>query len=135
MTRKLFVNIAVADLPRSISFFEALGFVFDPQFTDDSATCMIVNADAAFMLLTRDRFRDFTAKELGDPASSAQAIYCLSADSRSEVDAVVDAALDAGATVHGAPQDHGFMYGRSFCDLDGHAWEVMWLDVAAAQAC
>jgi len=133
--RKLFVNVPVADLRRSIEFFSALGFSFDPQFTDEHATCMLVSDDAAFMLLTRSRFADFTAKPIADPTTAIQAIYCISADTRDDVDHVVDVALASGGAAANPAMDHGFMYGRSFYDPDGHLWEVMWMDVAAASTC
>jgi uncharacterized protein len=131
--RKLFVNIPVADLQRAIVFFEALGFSFNTQFTDASATCMLVGTDAYFMLLVRDRFAGFSGKPIGDPTSTTGSMFALSADSRSEVDALCDAAIAAGATRAVDAQDHGFMYGRSFYDLDGHHWEVFWMDPAAMQ--
>ena len=132
MTRMLFVNLPVQDLSRSVAFFTGLGFRFDEQFTDEQATCMVVSDAACVMLLARPFFATFTSKEVADAAASTEAILAVSAASRSEVDALVDAALAAGATAGQPPSDQGYMYGRSFHDLDGHAWEVMWMDPAAA---
>lgn len=129
--RKLFVNIPVADLQRSIEFFESLGFSFNPQFTDATATCMLVGEDAYFMLLTRDRFASFSKRPVGDPRRETNALLAFSVSSRAEVDDVVRRALAAGGTRAAEPQDHGFMYGWSFYDPDGHHWEVFWMDPAA----
>ena len=131
--RKLFVNIPVSDVQQSIRVFEALGFAFNRQFTDASGTCMLVGEDAYFMLLSRDRFRGFSKHPLGDPRQETNAIFALSAGSRDEVDAIVRKAVAAGGSHATDPQDHGFMYGWSFYDLDGHHWEVFWMDPAAVQ--
>jgi len=128
---KLFVNIPVGDLQRSITFFEALGFRFNPHFTDASATCMLVGEDAYFMLLTRDRFTGFSQRPLGDVRQQTNAMFALSVNSREAVDAMVQQAVAAGGSHAVAAQDHGFMYGRSFYDLDGHHWELFWMDPAA----
>ena len=128
---KLFVNIPVGDLQRAITFFEALGFRFNPQFTDATATCMLVGEDAYFMLLTRDRFEGFSKRPVGDARAETNAMFALSVDSRAAVDAMLEKALAAGGTHAAEPQDHGFMYGVSFYDLDGHHWEVFWMDPAA----
>ena len=125
---KLFVNIAVGDLQRSITFFEALGFAFNMQFTDATATCMLVGEDAYFMLLTRDRFTGFSKRPLGDPQAETNALFAVSVDSRAEVDEMVHKAVAAGGSYAVDPQDHGFMYGWSFRDPDGHQWEVFWMD-------
>ena len=126
--RKLFVNIPVSDVQRSIRFFEALGFSFNPQFTDASATCMLVGEDAYFMLLSRDKFKDFSKRPVGDPRTETNALFAISAGSREEVDEVVKKAVAAGGSHAADPQDHGFMYGWSFYDPDGHHWEVFWMD-------
>jgi predicted lactoylglutathione lyase len=131
MTRMLFVNLPVQDLARSVAFFTGLGFRFNEQFTDEKATCMVVSDTACVMLLARPFFASFTSKEVADAAASTEAILAVSAASRAEVDTLVDAALAAGATPSQQPSDEGYMYGRSFHDLDGHAWEVMWMDPAA----
>ena len=127
---KLFVNIPVSDLQRSIRFFESLGFAFNTQFTDATATCMLVGEDAYFMLLTRDRFRGFSNRPLGDACSETNALFAISVNSRAEVDEMVRKAVAAGGSHAVDPQDHGFMYGWSFYDLDGHHWEVFWMDPA-----
>ncbi len=128
---KLFVNIPVSDLQRSIVFFEALGFTFNTQFTDATATSMLVGEDAYFMLLTKERFADFIKRPMGDSRTETNALFALSVDSRAEVDAMVEKAIAAGGSHAAEPQDHGFMYGWSFYDLDGHHWEVFWMDPAA----
>ena len=131
-TRKIFVNLPVKDLDRSVGFFTALGFSFDPAFTDENATCMIVGEDAFVMLLVEDMLKAFTTKPVADATASTGAIVAVSACSREEVDELAEAALAAGAAPAGDPADHGFMYYRSFHDLDGHHWEVIWMDPAAA---
>jgi uncharacterized protein len=128
---KLFVNIPVGDLQRSITFFEALGFSFNPHFTDATATCMLVGEDAYFMLLTRDRFASFSKRPTGDARAETNALFALSVNSREEVDEMVRTAVAAGGSHALDPQDHGFMYGWSFYDLDGHHWEVFWMDPGA----
>ena len=128
---KLFVNIPVGDVQRSIRFFEALGFSFNPQFTDATATCMLVGEDAYFMLLGRDKFAAFSKRPAGDPRKETNALYALSVNSREEVDEMVRKAVAAGGSHAVEPQDHGFMYGWSFYDLDGHHWEVFWMDPSA----
>jgi hypothetical protein len=130
-SRKLFVNLAVEDLDRSVEFFGKLGFSFDPRFTDETATCMIVSEEAFVMLLVQDRFRDFTTKDLADPRTATEAIVALSAESREHVDELADAALAAGGSPANDPIDMGFMYGRSFQDPDGHLWELVWMDPSA----
>ena len=132
-SRLIFVNLPVKDLEASIGFFRSLGFEFDPKFTDDSATCMIVSEQAYVMLLERSRFEDFTVKPVADPAAATAAIVAVSAEDREGVDRFADAALEAGAAPANEPMDHGFMYGRSFHDLDGHLWEVIWMDQAAVE--
>lgn len=131
-SRKLFVNLAVENLDASVDFFTSLGFTFNPAFTDDKATCMIVSDEAFVMLLVRDRFTDFTTKALVDSTTHTEAILAYSVDSREQVDEVVDAALGAGGRPANEPMDHpGFMYQRSFQDPDGHLWEVLWMDPSA----
>ena len=130
---KLFVNIPVNDLQRSIQFFEALGFAFNQQFTDATATCMLVGEDAYFMLLETDRFAGFSKRPQGDSRAETSAIFALTADSREQVDALVKKAIAAGGSNAAEPIDHGFMYGWSFYDLDGYHWEVFWMDPKAIQ--
>jgi hypothetical protein len=130
-SRTIFVNLPVHDLKRSVEFFTRLGFEFDPKFTDESATCMIVSDKAFVMLLVESRFKDFARKPIGDAASSTEGIFALTAGSRAEVDELVNTALAAGGTRAADPMDHGFMYGWSFYDPDGHHWEVFYMDPAA----
>ena len=132
--RLIFVNVPVKDLPASTAFFRALGFDFDEKFTDKSCACMVVSEQSYVMLLAEARFADFTTKPIVDARASTEAILCVSAESREGVDAFADAALGAGATHANEPMDHGFMYGRSFQDLDGHIWEVMWMSPEAVEA-
>ncbi len=131
--RKLFVNVAVEDLDRSVAFFTKLGFEFDPRFTDESATCMIVGQGAFFMLLAKDRFAGFSPNPLCDPATHTEALFAFTADSREAVDELTETALASGGSPAADDQDHGFMYGRSFRDPDGHHFEVFWMDMEAAE--
>jgi predicted lactoylglutathione lyase len=133
MSRKLFVNIPVRDLKKSMEFFATLGFTFNPQFTDDKAACMVVSDEAYFMLLTETFFRTFTKRQPADTARSTEAMFALSCNSKAEVDEIVRKAIDAGGKHAMDPIDHGFMYGWSFYDLDGHHWEVLWMDPNAVQ--
>jgi predicted lactoylglutathione lyase len=128
---KLFVNIPVSDVQRSITFFEALGFAFNPQFTDPTGTCMLVGEDAYFMLLGKEKFASFSKRPQGDARKETNTLFAVGVDSRAEVDAMVQKAVGAGGSHAMEPQDHGFMYGRSFYDLDGHHWEVFWMDPSA----
>jgi predicted lactoylglutathione lyase len=132
-SRKVFINLPVNDLDKSVSFFTELGFTFDPQFTDDKATCMNLSDEAFVMLLVHDRFKDFTKKDLSDATRSTEVILALSAESREEVDELVGKALAAGGQPSNDKMDLGFMYGWSFQDLDGHLWEVMHMDPSAMQ--
>jgi len=132
-SRMLFPNLAVQDLDRSVAFFTELGFSFDPRFTDESATAMIVNEQAVVMLLVAERFKDFTKKELVDSTRQTETILAISAESREDVDAFADKALAAGGTPANDPMDLGFMYGRSFNDPDGHLWEIFWMDPSALE--
>ena len=128
---KLFVNLPVSDVQRSIVFFESLGFAFNAQFTDASATCMLVGEDAYCMLLEKARFATFSKRPIGDSRAETNALFTFSVNSRAEVDEMVKKAVAAGGSYAVEPQDHGFMYGWSFYDLDGHHWEVFWMDPAA----
>lgn len=132
-SRAIFVNVPVRDLPASTAFFRALGFGFDEKFTDDTAACMIVSDQAYVMLLTEPKFAEFTTKPVADARVSTEAILAVSAESREAVDAFADAALEAGASRAGQPMDYGFMYSRSFHDLDGHLWEVLWMSPDAVE--
>src|SRR3954469_20979272 len=130
--RMLFVNMPVADLERSKEFFAKLGFSFNPMFTDETAACMLVGEHAFVMLLSREKFAEFSKLPIADPTTHTLALYCFSVSSREEVDAVSAAALAAGGSEADGAEDFGFMYSRSFFDLDGHGWQVMWMDPAAA---
>jgi predicted lactoylglutathione lyase len=125
VARRIFVNLAVADLDRSVAFFRALGFGFDPQFTNANATCMIVSDSIFVMLLVQPFFQGFTGKTLCDAHAATEVIVCLGVESRTEVDDLVARAVAAGARTPMPPQDHGFMYQHGFEDLDGHLWELV----------
>ncbi|HEY4132858.1 MAG TPA: VOC family protein [Gemmatimonadaceae bacterium] len=129
--RKLFVNIPVTNLQRSIEFFEALGFTFNPHFTDGTASSMIVGEDAYFMLLTHDKYMSFSKRPYSDPKTYSNALYTITANSREEVDQIVKTAIAAGGAAAGEPTDYGFMYDWSFYDLDGYGWGVFWMDPSA----
>ena len=133
MSRLIFLNLPVRDLDASKEFFGKLGFAFDPKFTDETATCMIVSEQAFVMLLTEQKFAEFTKKGVADADRATEAIVAVSAESRDEVDQLADTALGASATAANDPLDMGFMYSRSFSDLDGHLWEVVWMDPAAVE--
>jgi len=130
--RALFVTLPVADVERSKAFFAQLGFGFDPAFSDETAACMKVGEHASVMLGGRDTFAELSHRPVGDPATHALALFCFSVSERDDVDAVAEAALAAGGAEADGPEDHGFMYTRSFFDLDGHGWQVMWLAPAEA---
>jgi predicted lactoylglutathione lyase len=131
--RKLFVNLPVHDLKRSMDFFAGLGFSFNPQFTDEKAACMIVNEDAYFMLLMAPFFQTFTHRELCDTSRHTEGLFALSCESRGEVDALVKKALETGGKAAMPPIDMGFMYSGSFYDPDGHHWEVLFMEPQALQ--
>jgi uncharacterized protein len=131
-TRKLFVNLAVQDLNRSKAFFSRLGFEFNPKFTDENAACMVISEDAYVMLLVQKYFKTFTKRELCDPNKQVEGLFALSCSSRAEVDELVKKAVASGGKHALEAKDHGFMYGWSFYDPDGHHWEVMWMDPKAA---
>jgi uncharacterized protein len=133
MSRLTFVNLPVQDLTKSVEFFTRLGFEFNPAFTDEKATCMVVSDKAFVMLLVQPFFATFTTKDVTDPTTHTGVIMGVSADSRAEVDALVERALELGGGIAKEPTDEGYMYGRSFYDLDGHAWEVIWMDAASVQ--
>ena len=130
---KMFTNIAVKDLHKSIEFFTQLGFSFNPQFTDDNGTCMIVGEDAYVMLLTENFFKRFTKKELADTTIYTEVIMAISADSKESVDTLVDTALSAGAKPSNESSEQDSMYTRSFQDIDGHLWEVIYMNPAAIE--
>ena len=133
MARMIFLNLPVSDLPRATAFYEAVGAVKNLQFSDHTASCMVFSDTIYVMLLTHDKFRQFAPKAIADSRTTNEVLICLSADSRDAVDDVVGKAKGAGGNADPTPQhDHGFMYGRSFEDPDGHGWQVMWMDVEAA---
>jgi len=135
MSTQIFVNLPVRDLQRSIDFFDALGYPFDPQFTDENAACIVLDEDHVYaMLLTHEFFRKFTKKEVADATTSTEAILALGVDSRQAVDKLVDKALASGGIASNEPDDQGFMYSRSFQDPDGHLWEVLHVDMAQVNA-
>src|SRR5882757_1885330 len=135
MAKMIFVNLPVSDLPRATAFYEAIGAVKNEQFCDGTASCMVFSETIFAMLLTHEKFMQFSPKKIADTKTSCEVLICVSADSRAEVDDLVGKAHKAGGGVDPCPkQDYGFMYGRSFEDPDGHIWEVMWMDVAAANA-
>ena len=129
MHKQIYVNLPVADLPRSRAFFESLGLHFEPKFSNDQGACLVIEEGSIHaMLLTHDFFKTFTSKPVADATRSTEVLVCLSCESRAEVDALVQRALAAGGTAPRPPQDHGFMYAHGFEDLDGHIWEHMWMD-------
>ena len=133
MATRIFVNLPVTDLGRSIAFFTALGYRFNPQFTDDTATCMIVSDDIFVMLLTHAKFKSFTPKDICDAKKCTEVLVCLSCESRAQVDDMVRKAVAAGGSVYSAPQDHGFMYTHGYSDLDGHIWELVFMEPSSTR--
>ncbi|MFD5323118.1 VOC family protein [Streptomyces sp. NPDC127092] len=131
----IFVNLPVRDLDASKAFYERLGYSINPQFTDETAACVVISDTIFAMLLTEEKFRSFTApgKEISDATKNTEVLITLSAESREKVDELAEKALAAGGSPAKEPMDMGFMYGRSFADPDGHHWEVFWMDVAAAE--
>lgn len=128
MATKIFVNLPVKHLDRSIAFFSKLGYAFNPQFTDETAACMVIGEDIFAMLLTEKKFGEFTRKTIADATKTTEVLTALSVDSKEKVNHLVDTALKLGATEAREPMDYGFMYGRSFNDLDGHIWEIIYMD-------
>ena len=131
MATKIFVNLPVKNLDRSVEFFTKLGFSFNPQFTDETATCMVVSEDIFVMLLTEAKFKEFTPKAICDATKSTEVLVCLSSESREEVDKMIRKAVAAGGTTYSEPQDYGFMYSHGFQDLDGHIWETVFMEPSA----
>jgi predicted lactoylglutathione lyase len=124
MSTQVFINLPVADLPRSLAFFKTLGFSHNPQFTDDTAACIVISEHIHVMVLTHAKFLQFTSKAICDTSKSIEVINCLSCDSRAEVEDLVRKAAAAGGTIYDEPKDYGFMYQHSFADPDGHCWEL-----------
>lgn len=133
MSRMIFVNLPVRDLKRTVGFWTGLGFTFNPQFTDENTTCMVISDHACVMLLTDEFFSTFTTRQVADATEHTEAILALSAESREEVDRLVDTAVTTGGSAANETQDEGYMYGRSFHDPDGHLWEVLYMDPAALE--
>ena len=134
MSRMIFVNLPVANLARSRAFMEALGAVNEPRFTDETAACMTLSDNIHVMLLTHDKFRHFTPRPIADATAGSEVLLCLSSESPESVDSTIERGVAAGGTADPSPkQDYGVMYGRSVADPDGHIWEIMWMDPAAAE--
>jgi uncharacterized protein len=131
MARMLFANMPVKDVTATKSFFAKLGFEFNEMFSDENTVSMVVSEQATVMFLSETRFKDFISDDITDTTQSREVLMCISADSRDEVDSLVDSAIAAGGSSWMEAQDHGFMYGRAFRDLDHHVWEVMWMDPSA----
>jgi uncharacterized protein len=128
MSRQIFVNLPIKNMERTKAFFGALGFKFNPQFTNDQGACMVIADNIFAMLLVEPFFQTFTKKPIADATKSTEVLVCLSCSSRAEVDELVKKAVAAGGSAPNAPQDHGFMYGHGFQDLDGHVWELAYMD-------
>jgi len=131
IAQKIFVNLPVRDLRKSMNFFGKLGFTFNAQFTDETAACMTVSEDIYVMLLTETKFKTFTPKQICDATKSTEVLVCLSSASRDEVNEMVRKAVAAGGTTYKEPEDHGVMYGHGFQDLDGHIWELAFMEPSA----
>lgn len=133
MGKMIFINLPVKDLSSSMSFFDALGYQFNPQFTDDTAACMVISDTIYAMLLTYQKFSEFTPHPISNAKLQSEVLTALSFDSREELDRLVNKALELGATENYPAKDYGFMYTRSFSDLDGHIWESIWMDPSHVQ--
>ncbi|MDZ4824198.1 MAG: VOC family protein [Flavobacteriales bacterium] len=131
MATKIFVNLPVKDLNKSIAFFTQLGFTFNPQFTDETGTCMIISENIFAMLLTHTKFQEFTKKPISDASQTTGVLIAIDAESRNKVEDLVSKAVAAGGSTYMDPQDHGWMYQHSFADLDGHQWEIFYMDESA----
>src|SRR5262245_9476012 len=131
MSTNIFVNLPVKDLSKSMDFFKKLGFGLNAQFTDNTAACMILNETAYAMLLTHPKFKEFAPKAIADATKSTEVLVALSCENRGKVDELVTKAVAAGGSTYSKPKDYGFMYGHGFQDLDGHVWEVFYMDGSA----
>ncbi|MFE4666458.1 VOC family protein [Streptomyces sp. NPDC056716] len=129
----IFVNLPVSDLDASKKFFTELGYPINPQFSDDNTASVVISDTIVAMLLTKEFYGTFTKKEIADATRTSEVLIALSAESREKVDELVDGAIAAGGTATGETQDQGFMYGRAFDDLDGHTWEIVWMDPAVVE--
>ena len=128
MKRKVFINLPVKDLKKSMNFFEGLGYSFNPRFTDEKAGCMVIRDNIYAMMLTEEYFKTFTKKNISDAKASTEVLIALDADSREDVQGIITKAKESGATIYSEAQDHGWMYQHSFADLDGHQWEIVYMD-------
>ncbi|MCX2681568.1 VOC family protein [Galbibacter sp. EGI 63066] len=126
--QQIFVNLAVNDLKKSMTFFETLGFTFNKKISDETASCLVLGENLHSMLLTKDKFKEFTKKPLSNAKQQTETLVALQLDNKEEVDNIVKKAVDAGGSIYAEPQDYGFMYQHSFEDLDGHQWEVFFMD-------
>ena len=134
MKRQIFLNLPVKDLKKSMSFFSGLGFEYHSKFTGDTAACMIIEENISCMLVTEPFFKSFIpTTTISDANKQTEVLLCISAESRLRVDEMFNKAIASGATTVRPAQDHGFMYGQTFQDLDGHIWEVMWMEAEAAK--
>ena len=133
MATKIFVNLPVKNLDKSIEFFKQLGFTFNPQFTDETAACMVISEDIYAMLLTHAKFKEFTPHAICDATKSTEVLVCLSRESRPQVDDLVRKAIAAGGSTHAESKDYGFMYQHGFQDLDGHIWELIFMEPSAVK--
>lgn len=130
MSAMIFVNVPVHDLDAAMAYYKALGFAHNPDFTDQTAACVVISDTIFVMLLTHAKFKEFSARPIPDPKEQTQALYALSRDSREEVDAIAEAGLKAGGSEYRPAQDMGFMYSRAIADVDGHVWEYVWMDMS-----
>lgn len=128
MATKIYVNLPVKDLQRSVRFFQTVGFGYNPQLSDETAACMAISDDIFAMLLTEAKFREVARRPVADATRMTEVLTCLSVESRTRVNQLVDRALAQGGREMREPEDHGFMFGRSFSDLDGHIWEIIYMD-------
>lgn len=131
MVSKIFVNVAVKDVQKSIAFFKEIGFTFNPQFTDENAACMIIAENIFAMLVIEKRFKDFTKKEICDARKNTEVLLALDVESREKVDEIIQKAVNAGGSIYMEAQDYGWMYSHNFEDLDGHQWEIFYMDESA----
>ena len=130
MTKNIFLNLPVKDLKKSMDFYSKLGFTNNPQFTDDTAACMVISENIYVMLLTYDKFKGFTKKDIADATKTTQVLLAIDAESKEKVKELVDIAQKSGGSIYMEPSDHGWMYQHSFSDLDGHQWEVCYMDMS-----
>jgi predicted lactoylglutathione lyase len=129
MASMIFVNVPIRDLAASMAYYRALGFEHNPDFTDETAACIVISDTIFLMLLTHAKFKEFSSRPIPDPKEQTQALYALSRDSREAVDAIAEAGLKAGGSEYRPAQDMGFMYSRAIADVDGHVWEYVWMDM------